>query len=336
MKKYITPILILIINLLSFASFSQNNDEPVALGLPGDNLNLYAVLDIFQKSPTLEIFEKSINDKETKINNLDLNKDNVVDYIQVVSYKEDDSYSIVLRVAVNKKQNQDIAVIEVNKNSDGNVMVQIIGDEDLYGKNYIVEPTNLKNVSGTVNPGYVYDEKDVYYANDWPIINVMFSPGFAIYHSPWYWGYYPPYWNPWQPVYYYNYWNFHNHYFHNFFFRRIPIVRHPIHYNHYNTRRNSSNFVIRNRRNGNYEGTYEGKTYKRPDIPSNPSDRQRQPSAPPSDRQRQPSVPPSDRERQPSVPPSDRQIRPRAASKPRETAPKTPEKPQRTRSPRQK
>lgn len=50
--------------------FSQKNNQPVALGLPGDNLNLYAVLEVFQKSPTLEGFEKSLNDKglKTEIN----------------------------------------------------------------------------------------------------------------------------------------------------------------------------------------------------------------------------------------------------------------------------
>jgi len=41
------------------------------LGLPGDNLDLYATLDLFQQSKTIEEFEASLNDKETGINNLD-------------------------------------------------------------------------------------------------------------------------------------------------------------------------------------------------------------------------------------------------------------------------
>jgi hypothetical protein len=32
----------------------------VALGLPGDNLNLYAVLDVFQDSETVEEFERQL------------------------------------------------------------------------------------------------------------------------------------------------------------------------------------------------------------------------------------------------------------------------------------
>jgi hypothetical protein len=40
-----------------------------ALGLPGDNLNLYAVLDVFK---TVEEFERAINTRDANINNLDL------------------------------------------------------------------------------------------------------------------------------------------------------------------------------------------------------------------------------------------------------------------------
>nr|MDA3822412.1 hypothetical protein [Bacteroidales bacterium] len=40
------------------------------LGLPGDNLNLYAVMNLFQESETLEGFERNLNDEESMINNL--------------------------------------------------------------------------------------------------------------------------------------------------------------------------------------------------------------------------------------------------------------------------
>jgi hypothetical protein len=48
--------------------FSQVENE-AALGLPGDNLNLYAVLDVFK---TVEEFERAINTRDANINNLDL------------------------------------------------------------------------------------------------------------------------------------------------------------------------------------------------------------------------------------------------------------------------
>ena len=65
--------------------FSTAEDTTASLGLPGDNLDLYAVLTLFQKSKTIEDFEKSLNDEKTGINNLDLDLDKKVDFIKVVT-----------------------------------------------------------------------------------------------------------------------------------------------------------------------------------------------------------------------------------------------------------
>jgi hypothetical protein len=59
----------------------------------------------------VEEFERAINTRDN-INNLDLNNDNHVDYISVLSYDQG-QFSIVLRVAVSSTQ--DVAVIEVSK-----------------------------------------------------------------------------------------------------------------------------------------------------------------------------------------------------------------------------
>lgn len=61
--KTTTLFQFLVLLFLGTPVFSQNTDSPVALGLPGDNFNLYAVLDFFQKSQILEEFERKINDK---------------------------------------------------------------------------------------------------------------------------------------------------------------------------------------------------------------------------------------------------------------------------------
>lgn len=266
MKKIHLSILYTIVFLFSFSLFSQNKDEPVALGLPGDNLNLYAVLDVFQKSPTLEEFEKSINSKDTNINNLDLNNDKLIDYIRVVSFKEGNSYSIVLQVAINDKESQDVAVIEVNKVDSKNVIIQIIGDEELYGKNFIIEPYEDDTTSGTTNPGYKGNEDKIYYTNDWNIVVHLYSPSFVLYSSPWYWGYYPVYWSPWPPIFYHNYWGYHHHYYTNRLYHRYRVIRYPVYYSTYHNTRRTSNIVIQNRRNGNYSSTYDGRKYKTPDA----------------------------------------------------------------------
>ncbi len=89
MKKFFLLFLIIAMCLLSLPAFSQKEKDTTALlGLPGDNLDLYAVLTLFQKSKTIEAFEKSLNDEKEGINNLDLNLDKKVDFIKVVTTKD--------------------------------------------------------------------------------------------------------------------------------------------------------------------------------------------------------------------------------------------------------
>ena len=83
------------------------------MGLPGDNLNLYATLKLFQESETLELFEKNLNDQETRINNLDLNGDNQIDYIRVIDNVDNNVHLITLQVAINNTENQDVAVTRI-------------------------------------------------------------------------------------------------------------------------------------------------------------------------------------------------------------------------------
>ena len=271
MKKIIYVLGVLTTGLFSLSMFSQIENEPVAIGLPGDNLNLYAVLDVFQKSPTLESFERAINDRNSNINNLDLNNDNAIDYIAVVSNRKGNSFSVVLRVAVNNNEYQDVAVIEGYKNKDGKVIVQIIGDVELYGKNYVVEPSRPE----TPNPGYTVNRKifvnryanGVYYVNDWPIVMSLFLPTFSVYISPWHWGFYPSYWSPWTPIYYHVYWGFHSHYYNNYYYRRLDYIRYPVSHSYYTNRRKSSPIVRQNRLGGRYNSVYDGRTYKRPNAP---------------------------------------------------------------------
>ncbi|MGE6354426.1 hypothetical protein ACQKCJ_11210 [Flavobacterium sp. NPDC079362] len=281
MKKKALFLAIVLTGLFSLPVFSQTDNEPVALGLPGDNLNLYAVLDLFQKSKTLEDFEKALNDPDNKVNNLDLNNDGEIDYIEIESHKEGNTHVIVLQVAVNNSETQDVAVIEVDKDKKNNIHVQAIGDEDLYGKNYIVEPAN--NVSGTPNPGYTGGSTVIVNNNTtnnyntttspsyvsasvsaWPVILFLFSPVYVAYRSPWHWGYYPPYWRPWRPVYYHDYWGYHGHYYRSPYYRRTAVIRNPRYYNNYASRRNTSVIVRNNRTNGRYNTTYNGRDYKRP------------------------------------------------------------------------
>ncbi len=110
-KVYFIPIWSQPYVLFSLPVFSQSAKDTTLLGLPGDNLDLYSVMTLFQKSKTIEDFEKSLNDEKEGINNLDLNKDSKVDFIKVVTKKKDESYTFILQVDVSKTKTQDIASI---------------------------------------------------------------------------------------------------------------------------------------------------------------------------------------------------------------------------------
>lgn len=238
--------------------------EPERLNLPGDNLNLFAVMKIFQESETLELFEKTLNEQDSRVNNLDLNGDNYIDYIKVVDYVKGEVHMIIMQVAINQSENQDVAVFVVEKDRNGEVYIQLIGDEALYGKGYIIEPYYQSNKGGTPNPGYVGNNHNVvvepvvyYEPSAWPVVRYIFMPSYVIWASPWYWGYYPTYWHPWAPWYwheyygYHNHWNYHDHFHHG----------HGHHYNgwdehYYGPRRSSSNTVIARRDRGEFNSTY--------------------------------------------------------------------------------
>jgi hypothetical protein len=225
MKKFIITTILVALFATGTTLMAQDKQDDY-LGLPGDNLNLYAVMKLFQESKTLEDFERSLNDPQSNINNLDLNGDNLVDYIKVIDNVDGDVHNIVLQVAVSPKENQDVAVFTVQHFPNGQVQIQLTGDEALYGKNYIIEPIfDDANAGGTPNPGYTGNTRTVYgqtytYVRTtpvqiaaWPLVRFIFLPSYIIYHSSWSWGYYPSYWHTWRPFswnYYYGYqynWN---------------------------------------------------------------------------------------------------------------------------------
>jgi hypothetical protein len=233
------------------------------LGLPGDNLNLFAVLKLFQDSETLEGFERGLNDESLNINNLDLDGDNHVDYVNVTDVQNGNVHNIVLQVAVNTNEIQDVAVINVYRDNHDQLHVQCIGDEDLYGKDYIIEP-NVGYAQETPNPGYTgthhTEVQTTTYVevNTWPLIRFIFMPTYVAWRSPWHYGYYPTYWRPWNPYYwdyYYGYHsNMHDYYAHHY--RYYHEYRDPHYHDFYHDRRAESPMVHHRIEEGQYRPTY--------------------------------------------------------------------------------
>jgi hypothetical protein len=267
MKKYITTAVLLAMFATCTTIMAGTHQEEY-LGLPGDNLNLYATMKLFQESETLESFERNLNDENSRINNLDLNGDNLIDYIRVRDYVDGDVHNIVLQVAINKKETQDVAVFTVQRFRNGQVQIQLIGDEALYGKNYIIEPIyDDKLANQTPNPGYIGNSdgnitiiRTTYYeVADWPVIRFIYMPGYVEWHSSWYWGYYPTYWHPWRPYYWHFYYGYHYNWYNDYY----SHYRHCDHYryNHWNdfyysNRRSCSPYVSHRIESGHYEATY--------------------------------------------------------------------------------
>jgi hypothetical protein len=188
-------ILILTAFMSGFFFSACNKTKPEkASNLPGDNLDLYAVLDLFKNSKNLEGFEKALNDKSNKVNNLDLNGDGKVDYIKVIDNKDGDDHAITLRAPISKTESQDVAVIEVEKTGDKKANVQIVGDEAVYGKDFVIEPKDKNEESGFV---FTTVAVNVW---AWPCVTYIYSPAYVVYVSPWDYDYYPTWWDPWEPV----------------------------------------------------------------------------------------------------------------------------------------
>lgn len=151
-----------------------------------DNLDLQAVASIFGESNDLEDFERRLNDPSLQISNLDLNRDNYVDYLRVIEVADNDVRVIVIQAVLGEDLFQDVATIELERprNNTSTVHVQIVGNPYIYGPNYIYEP--------------YYWRTPIFFDYFW---GVSYRP----YYSPWYWGYYPTYYSYWQPMPIYRY-----------------------------------------------------------------------------------------------------------------------------------
>lgn len=165
-----------------FAAFAA--DEP---DQAGDNLDLQGVLELFEKSSSVEDFENRLNAENNDVNNLDLNEDGYVDYIRVIDYSDENVHSLTLQVPYSDDEAQDVAVILLENQGNENTVVQIIGDEDLYGDDYIVEPGGE-------------DEKEVVNVYHWPAVRFVYAPGYRPWVSPWRYRHYPAWYKPWKPV----------------------------------------------------------------------------------------------------------------------------------------
>ncbi len=210
MTRTIHGLLIcLSMNALSIATQGQATSD--STGLPGDNFSLQGALELFKKAPSPEEFEKLLNTAENKVNNLDLNEDGQIDYIRVINKKENDVQIFVLQALVSDKESQDIAVIELEKTAQDNAVVQIAGDEDIFGEETIIEPGDEDNAYNAMGSSLARgpNMEPVEYGNDaaivvnvwaWPCVRFVYAPSYRLWTSPFTWAARPAWWRPWKPL----------------------------------------------------------------------------------------------------------------------------------------
>ncbi len=197
-------LLLLIVCITATVSLKAQTDST---GLPGDNFSLQGALEMFKQSSSIEEFEKLINTESNSVNNLDLNGDGEIDYVKVIDKADKDVHAFVLQVAVSETENQDIAVIELEKTGDTTAMLQIIGDDEMYGEQVIVEASdegdeadNDSDVKGN-GPSADYTESNRIVVNVffWPSVRFVYRPVYVPWVSPWRYRHYPGWWRPWRP-----------------------------------------------------------------------------------------------------------------------------------------
>ncbi len=142
------------------------------------SLDLNAVAAAFAESNSVREFEQILNSSRYMINNLDLNRDGWIDYIRVIETSRGYYHTLLLQACVAPGMFQDIATLVAERRPDV-LYVEVIGDPYLYGYNYIVRPVFVRRP---------------------PMWNVYGHTTYAVWSSPYYYGYYPSYYTQPKPV----------------------------------------------------------------------------------------------------------------------------------------
>jgi hypothetical protein len=200
--------------------------------VPGDNFSLEGALELFRKSSTPEEFERLLNSPDSKVNNLDLNGDGYIDYIRVLSRQDKNVHIFVLQAVISETEEQDVAVISLEKLANGKAILQITGDEDIYGVTTIIEPTReVRTYAGT------YATPVVVNVWTWPIVQYVYGPHYTVWVSTWGWHRWPHWWRPWRPIYYYDYYSYWRPYYRYYSVCPAPriVYAHTIYHPHRRT-----------------------------------------------------------------------------------------------------
>jgi hypothetical protein len=98
-------------------------------------LDLQAVTNLARTSKTPQELEEKLNSSSSGVNNIDLNDDKVVDYINVTEFGESGERGFSLSTEISPGEVQEIATLIFSKTGE-QVNVQTTGNSSLYGNNH--------------------------------------------------------------------------------------------------------------------------------------------------------------------------------------------------------
>jgi hypothetical protein len=249
MKK-ITSILLCVIGMMATTTTFAQEAKSDSTDFTGDNFSLEGALALFKKSSSLEEFEKALNEENNSVNNLDLNNDGETDYINVDAIKDKDTHVIVLSTYLKDDEKQDIATIGIEKTGKEEATLQIIGDDELYDTNTIVEPveTNEK-IEKSKGPSVPQISFTNFFVNVWfwPSVQFMYMPTYVVWVSPYRWRAYPRWWRPWSPYRHTVFYARNTPY--RAYYRPTRTYRVVVARNVYAPRRRTSTIIVHNSRN---------------------------------------------------------------------------------------
>ena len=124
---------------LAFSSaLSSCDSKPVSADVIAKEyakgLDLQAVTNLARTSKTPKELEEKLNSSSSGVNNIDLNDDKIVDYINVTEFGEKDERGFSLSTEISPGKVQEIATIVFSKSGD-QANVQTTGNSSLYGNN---------------------------------------------------------------------------------------------------------------------------------------------------------------------------------------------------------
>jgi len=187
MKKYFIPILVVFVFIWAMKGIDSGSSQRDAVN---DNINLTvdsqakegldlkALTELVKNGESAEDIENKLN-QPGGINNLDLDENDEVDFINVTEYgNKKDAHGFSFTVKLDNGEEQEIAEIEIKKSGE-NADIVTRGNQQVYGQNH-------------------------YYHSYHPIStfllwSYMMRPH-PFYYSPWRHGYYPSYYGSYGPV----------------------------------------------------------------------------------------------------------------------------------------